>query len=528
MPLPTKTWTVPVAAQQDPAVPITSSWGNNVKNNEQFLMEWLGADFLADAAQNHNHDGVNSAKVDVLQGLMPNGSFQQISAGLPIGWEATEFIGGTVASSTAVNKHGDTVLAITSTILANGGGQLLQDEFKAVTDNKRYGFEIYRWASVGNVSCSCELIWYDASKSQISSTVLFLDASTSLVASLHSATVTSPANARFVRVLITGGLPAQGTAVGTVYFDGGRVVETLPNNVVNGAAIEANAITVSKIANNAVGASQIAAGAVHTSELNTVISYDSVTAVTKTVILAASDYIFQVRHRRTAGTQPVDFFYSDWVSQTTAFRTLVGHGGRPTNTFTGLTASTSQVSWRYVSTSPPHNTGDGDIPVFIYLSVDRANKKITGVNLSPDPIWLHAGPTNNMPDGYNKDGHAYQEKRILPDNYNALDYIDKLAALRESVKTKVLITEKQKHFDMDDVPHPWLQDNRMASGVEVVAMLDPVCQLTRDLAELHYAGEDVASLLMSDKYIKINNKPLNRKLPKSLLIIDGMWKLTGG
>jgi len=265
----TKVWTTPVASQQDPAVPITTTWGNNVKDNEQFVMEWLGADYLANAVQNHNHDGVNSAVVNIFSGLMPNGTFDEVSGGLPIGWTATEFTGGTIASSSAVNKHGDQVVAITSTVLANGGGSLIQDKYKPVTDNKRYGVEIYRWASVANVSCRAELVWYDAAKVQISATVLFTDTNTATAASLYSNTVTSPANARFVRVKITGGVPGSGSAVGTVWFDGGQVVNTLPKNVVDTEALLTGAVNAAALLDNIISGLKMTINAVSSRELAT-------------------------------------------------------------------------------------------------------------------------------------------------------------------------------------------------------------------------------------------------------------------
>lgn len=248
----TKTWTVPVASRQDPAVPITTSWGNDVWDNLQVLLEWLGADYIANAVQNHNHDGVNSAKVDVLEGLMPNGSFELLSNGLPQGYNITEYTGGTVAiSSTAI--HGGNSLAITSTVLANGGGFATQQEYKPITQGKRYGFEIYRWASVAGVSCEAQVIWYNSVKTQISASVVFTDTSTALAANKYSGVVTAPATAKYARVLCVGGKPGVGTAVGTVYFDGGRLIDELTNDIVDAAAIADNQVGGNHLVNAASG-----------------------------------------------------------------------------------------------------------------------------------------------------------------------------------------------------------------------------------------------------------------------------------
>ena len=510
MPTPTKIWTVPVAAQQDPAVPITSSWGNNVKDNEQFLMEWLGADYLAEATQNHNHDGVNSAKVDVLEGLMPNGSFQLVSAGLPIGWTATEFTGGTVASSTAVNKHGDTVLAITSTVLANGGGSAIPDEYKAVTDNKEYGFEIYRWASVANVSCRCELIWYDAAQAQISSTTLFTDTNTALAASLYSGNVTSPANARFVRVKPTGGVPATGAAVGTVYFDGGVLDPAV-------TLIAANAITATEIAAGAVGASEIAAGAVHTSELNTSTASTSTAANVLLFTMTGGMYVFSPQYK----TSSSQVYFCGGYSTVTPFHgpATTGSTSYITANVIGRSSGTGYCQWRYVAASPPHDMGDGDIPLFAFAIIDNTSGDVDSIAIAEEPVWLASGPTNAMPDFWRKD-KKFKVAKDVPASFAALSDVERMIAISELPDVEVEITNEMVHADMDLIPHPF-QGNDLSG--KTVVMLDPVSEAVRQLSKLDKSGEDVHSIIR-DKYIKIGNTGLNRVTPAGLLIPETTWK----
>ena len=67
MPAPSKSFTVIPDADIDPDSPITTGLMTNFRDNDIFLQEWLGKTaFDADnAAQDHNHDGVNSAQISL-------------------------------------------------------------------------------------------------------------------------------------------------------------------------------------------------------------------------------------------------------------------------------------------------------------------------------------------------------------------------------------------------------------------------------------------------------------------------------
>jgi len=265
----TKVWTVSDPSRQDPGVPITSAWGNDTWDNIDFLMEWLGAGFLAGAAQDHNHDGVNSAKVNIFPNLMPGASFEDVGAtNAPVGWTANEYVGGTVTTTANTSQDGERSLAITSTVLANGGGQLTQDEYKAVSGGNFYPLQIYRWASVANISSRIELIWYDSAKTQISITTVLDEASTPVGAAVISNRYQAPANARFVRTRLTGGVPGAGSAVGTVYFDGGYIMSPIPQNSLETNHYINQSVTEPKLGNSAVINRVLGALAVTDSKIN--------------------------------------------------------------------------------------------------------------------------------------------------------------------------------------------------------------------------------------------------------------------
>mgnify|MGYP006959963355 CR=1 FL=1 len=88
----------------------------------------------------------------------------------------------------------------------------------------------------------------------------------------------------------------------------------------------------------------------------------------------------------------------------------------------------------------------------------------------------------------------------------------------------MLISNGQKHASMNEIPHPLINDESTITGLYPVVMLDPVCQLVRDLSDLRDAGEDIVDIILNTDYIKIDNVPLVRVSPDSLMIVSGKWK----
>lgn len=200
----------------DPDSPLDAQLVTGLRDNLMHLREWLGAGYTGGAVQNHNHDGVNSALVPVGPNLLRNGSFEDDTAG----WNVTQYAGGTVAISTTNPLHGAKSLAFTSTVLANGGGDAVSGEHLPVVEGNEYAFNGVVKASVANVSCKAEMIWYDSAKSQISASTVYSSTNTPTAITSIGTSVKAPANARWMRAKITGGVPNTGTATGTVYFDG--------------------------------------------------------------------------------------------------------------------------------------------------------------------------------------------------------------------------------------------------------------------------------------------------------------------
>ena len=160
----TVAWTEFAATALDPDSPIDTTLVTGLFNNGKHVREWLGASYYAGAVQNHSHDGTDSALVEIGPNALRNGSFESDAAG----WTLTNYTGGSNAISTSVRSHGAKSLSFTSTVLANGGGDALSNEFKAVAGGKYYPVEVWISASVANVSATAQVVWYDAAQAQIS------------------------------------------------------------------------------------------------------------------------------------------------------------------------------------------------------------------------------------------------------------------------------------------------------------------------------------------------------------------------
>ena len=207
------TFTPKVAADWDPQKPLTTTKLNQLYNNTQHLREWVGGSYTANAVQDHNHNGVNSALVEVGANMLRNGSFEGSSAS----WTLTNYTGGTMQVQTSGAMHGKYCLAITSTVLANGGGKLESDEFMPVSPGRRYSASGLFSGSAANLSGAIGIIWYDAALAQISASNLSFS-NIPTTQKIYGITDSAPGTAAYARVLFTGIPP--GATIGTVYVDG--------------------------------------------------------------------------------------------------------------------------------------------------------------------------------------------------------------------------------------------------------------------------------------------------------------------
>lgn len=214
MPAPSKSFTVIADTAVDPDSPLDTALMTALRDNDIHIEEWLGHDYTA--AQNHNHDGVNSALVEIGPNAIRNGSFEDGLAG----WVINNYTGGSHGINTANDMHGAQCLAITSTSAANGGAVALSGEYQSCTNGQDVSITLSYKASAVNVSSRARIIWYDKAKAQISTSDVYSSTNTPTAQQYLTTVLTAPSNARFWRVELVGGVPGAGSAAGTIYFDG--------------------------------------------------------------------------------------------------------------------------------------------------------------------------------------------------------------------------------------------------------------------------------------------------------------------
>lgn len=124
----------------NPAKPISTGLLNRLWDNCQYLYDNLFS---------HKHDGSDgSIKIDIGSNLIRNGSFEKdiVGTAQPSGWAFTPYTGGSGVVS-AANAHGKQSYTITSTVLANGGGELFGSEYLEVGAGEMYPWRAFLWGS---------------------------------------------------------------------------------------------------------------------------------------------------------------------------------------------------------------------------------------------------------------------------------------------------------------------------------------------------------------------------------------------
>jgi len=566
----TVVWTNKDPALLDPGKPITTGLKNKEWDNLDFLRQWVGGSYLAGAVQNHDHDGVNSAPIEALPNLVKNGSFERDGGGgVPAGWVFTAYTGGSAAMVTATQKHGKTCVGITSTVLANGGGYYESANYIDVGGGEDYLWKIWRAGSIANISSQAEIIWYDAAEAQISVSALFSISTTETTFTEARGRVAAPATARLAKLRLTGGVPAVGSAVGTVYFDG-VMVPDVPR--IDSVSIQAGGIAQANIGAAAVGQSQLKTtyGDVSTGTLS---------PTNLTLPGGAYGFFPQIFSNTGYDTRigwDFNLNQAAWSAQT--FSTS------PVATVAlSRSGGTSYARQRYVQACEPYNLGDGEVPLFTYLLIN-ATGAIDAIYAGPEAPFHLNGPTDIRAEYYDAMRRGWRWQDIKEPTFAPEDLTDYISAARyagwrgvlpeeaslerflqtgrrdtftngtlfSTVRTwrdlcaeqsiaveqvfgdllvpsyevvgreQIEITQAMKQRDMAMIPHPFLGNDLTG---KTVVLLDPVCDTTWRLAEYHENGVSPNELLHDD-YLRIDNTALNRASPPGVMVVPYRWKLT--
>lgn len=472
----TKSFTTIADAAIDPDSPITTSLMTALRDNAIHVREWLGASYTAGAVQDHDHDGLNSALVEVGPNWLRNGSFEANQAG----WTFTNYSGGSHAQSSS-SAHGAKSMTFTSTSTANGGGEAVSNEYVGCGAGQPVALEWWMWASVANVSMKVEVIWYDAGKSQISVSSAYSTTNTTTTGVRGQAYVTAPAGTKWMRVRITAPVPGSGSSTGTVYIDGMHLTR-------------------------AIEQMHVVAGAIGQAQLKTTTGSVSTTSSTEVnLALPGGEYGFYPLLRNASGGTVQSRHAISWTGITSATALIS----------LSASAGTTFADQRYVQASPPYDLGDGEVATFIFLAVDAAGVPVHCWS-ADDPPWANNGPTNCRADFY-RGGQGYQR---VPDlsaysakQIEAMPWDDYVTALREAPVIDRAITQEIKRADMPLIPHGFVGND--LAGLTVV-LIDPVSDFCAELRDLQRAGERLHDLFLGRELL-IDNTPLRRAGPPGVM-----------
>lgn len=293
-----------------------------------------------------------------------------------------------------------------------------------------------------------------------------------------------------------------------------RIVQAL--DIQNqGALATLNEVGAAQITNGSVGQNEIGAGAVHQGELDVTLANTSTTSGGVSATLTGGLFVFSPQIR-SSGAVNIAYLHGGSnggntinISETFLTQMAFGIGG----------GGTAYLQWNYITSSPPYDLGDGEIPGFIFAIIDNTTQEIETIAIAEDPVWVHNGPTKCTPEAYDENGNgliSVIDTSRIPVNLNP---VEALLAKKEAPKQLVRITQERKHADMNLVPHPF-QCNDLTG--KTVVLLDPVSTVIQELMELSSVGENINDIIHNN-YLRIGNTPLNRHGPSGLLIPEVNW-----
>lgn len=439
-----------------------------------------------------------------------NGSFEfdADGDGIPDGWTRTLYTGGSSAISTSQHISGDQSFSFTSTVLANGGGELEQTDFSVVAGGKYYMASVWVWASVANVSHSAEVRWYDSAQSFISASVITSSNNSPTTATNTGLALQAPATARFAKVRLIGGVPAGGSATGTIYFDGVMFDEfATDTGRITEAALEASAVSQSKL---------------KSSSATVTTGNETLTLIT----LTGGNYAFRGRASTDTGSIAA---FCDLVEFSTTSTSGIFRVGLYSNPSTP--SGVARFHENFVDASPPYNLGYGDIPIFIMLHVD-ASGRVISASVSPTPVWAFNGPTNIVPDMIDAFGRKLKRVKRFIAEFGSVEGLLKsglprsqlIQRLNDDPMELTEITQAVKNADMALIPHPF-----DPPGVgERVIMLDPLSIFAGKALDLFQSDPSGAVIndLLHAGYVMFDQDSLDVTTPPGVMTVRARWKLT--
>lgn len=199
------------------------------------------------------------------------------------------------------------------------------------------------------------------------------------------------------------------------------------------------------------------------------------------------------------------------------------------------TIRTAYCETTYVLASPPHDLGDGKIPLFVFAMIEKSTGNILRTSQDIEPPWGHA--LKGGKHVTDKDGNqtVIQDRRIvrglpltLKQAIDAGRMDEYCWAFRDAENQSRNITQAEKNAAMNKISHPFLgdMDAHNANEVEIV-MLNPFSDAMQDLSAMREHDETYAiNELIHEGYLVIDNEQSGIKGPQGILVPNFRWKNT--
>ena len=271
--------------------------------------------------------------------------------------------------------------------------------------------------------------------------------------------------------------------------------------------------------------SAIAASAVGQAELKTTTGEISTSVPTGAdLVLPGGQYGYWPQIKESGGAAAVGYDYTGGAA-TWSMRSITTSYSTNVTLSSGSGIMTGYLQQRYIQASPPYDLGDGEIPRFIFVEINKSTGKIMNVYSAPEAPWHYNGPTDIR--GTLINGKKYRKRKDMKNMpftlAEAKTDIIKLQEYNAAFNSASIIyeeiTQQIKNADMHLIPRPMT-----ASKGSVVVMLDPVCDLMWQLNEMCLHEEFSINELLHEKFITINNSKLNRFGPESTDIVGFKMK----
>ncbi len=181
---------------------------------------------------------------------------------------------------------------------------------------------------------------------------------------------------------------------------------------------------------------------------------------------------------------------------------------------------TPMARQRFINSSPPYDIGDGEIPLFVFVEVDKEGA-VVGTYVSEAPPWVYNGPTQTSPHFIGLDGSKQRFRKVI--DRKGEDWFERYMDEDQEVEIYE-ITNDIVNADMDLIYHPFPDvRGKEDESDNTIVLIDPADTLK--LLDLHNEGESISSLLHA-KNLKISNSFItNRATPNvNVKIVPVKWR----